>query len=158
MKTTPRELTHRAENFTAELRELRQNLNKMKDRLFSGEVDRSLFTAKIVKGAKVITAVRSDIDANDLRKLGDFIKERDPDSVAVLASVGEDKITLLAVCGANSVARGMHAGKLIKEVSAACGGSGGGKPDSAMGGAKDASKLDSALAAVEGYVADNIKD
>ena len=158
MKTTPRELTHRAENFTAELRELRQNLSKMKDRLFSGEVDRSLFTAKIVKGAKVITAVRSDIDANDLRKLGDFIKERDPDSVAVLASVGEDKITLLAVCGANSVARGMHAGKLIKEVSTACGGSGGGKPDSAMGGAKDASKLDSALAAVEGYVADNIKD
>ena len=158
MKTTPRELTHRAENFTNELRELRQNLSRMKDRLFSGEVDRSLFTAANVKGAKVVTAVRTDIDANDLRKLGDFIKERDPDSVAVLASVADDKITLLAVCGANSVARGMHAGKLVKEVSAACGGSGGGKPDSAMGGAKDASKLDAALASVEKYVADNIKD
>jgi len=158
MKTTPRELTHRAENFTAELRELRQNLSRMKDRLFSGEVDRSLFTAKVIKGAKVITAIRSDIDAADLRKLGDFIKERDPDSVAVLASTGGDKITLLAVCGENAVARGMHAGKLIREVSSVCGGSGGGKPDSAMGGAKDASKLDDALSIVEGYVAENIKD
>ena len=77
--------------------------------------------------------------------------------MAVLASTQGEKITLLAVCGRNAVAHGIKAGLLVKEISAACGGSGGGKPDSAMGGGRDLLKLDNALAGVDDYVAANVK-
>jgi len=70
--------------------------------------------------------------------------------------VNEDKITLLAVCGKEAVARGVKAGELVKLVSAIVGGSGGGKPDSAMGGGKDLLKLDDALAAVDDFVSDKV--
>ena len=128
----------------------------MKDKLFSGEIERVLFSAKNVKGLKVLTAVRNDVAPNDLRKMGDQIRDRAPDGVAVLASAQGEKITILAVCGKEAVARGIKAGALVKEVCAVCGGSGGGKPDSAMGGGKDALKLDDALAIVDGYVADHV--
>ena len=84
--------------------------------------------------------------------MGDFLKDKDPDVVAVLSNVEGEKITLLAVCGKNAVAKGVKAGALIKAISAVCGGSGGGKPDSAMGGGKDVLKLDDALAAVDDFV------
>ena len=89
--------------------------------------------------------------------MGDQIRDREPDAVAVLAGIQGEKITLLAVCGKNAVARGIKAGQLVKEVSAICGGSGGGKPDSAMGGGKDPMKLDNALAVVDEFVAANVK-
>ena len=140
-----------------ELKELKLSLDRMKDKLFSGEIERCLFAAKNVSGLKVLTISRSDISAADLRKLGDQIRDREPDAVAVLAGIQGEKITLLAVCGKNAVARGIKAGQLVKEVSAICGGSGGGKPDSAMGGGKDPMKLDNALAIVDEFVAANVK-
>ena len=73
--------------------------------------------------------------------------------VAVLAAVNEGKITFLAVCGKEAVARGIKAGDLVKNVCAICGGKGGGKPDSAMGGGSDLLKLDDALASVDDFVA-----
>ena len=72
--------------------------------------------------------------------------------VAVLASVNGEKITFLAVCGKEAVKRGVKAGDIIKQVSAIAGGSGGGKPDSAMGGGKDVLMLDNALAMVDNVV------
>ena len=156
LKTTPKELLTRAHGVMMEIKELKQNLDRMKDKLFSGEIERVLFSAKNVKGLKVLTAVRNDVAPNDLRKMGDQIRDRAPDGVAVLASAQGEKITILAVCGKEAVARGIKAGALVKEVCAVCGGSGGGKPDSAMGGGKDALKLDDALAIVDGYVADHV--
>ena len=76
--------------------------------------------------------------------------------VAVLASVTEGKITFLAACGKNAVASGVKAGDIIKHITKICGGSGGGKPDSAMGGGKDVLKLDDALAAVDDFVAEKL--
>jgi alanyl-tRNA synthetase len=72
--------------------------------------------------------------------------------VAVLSTVAGDKVTFLAICGKEAIAKGMKAGELVKLVCSACGGSGGGKPDSAMGGGKDATKVDDALAQVDNYV------
>ena len=63
---------------------------------------------------------------------------------------------MLAVCGKNAVAKGVRAGDLVKLVCTACGGSGGGKPDSAMGGGKDATKVDDALALVDDFVASKL--
>ena len=73
--------------------------------------------------------------------------------MAVLSAVNDGKITFLSVCGKAAVARGIKAGDLIRKVTAICGGKGGGKPDSAMGGGTDLLKVDDALATVDDFVA-----
>ena len=73
-----------------------------------------------------------------------------------MSAVADGKITFLAVCGKDAVAKGLKAGDLVKLVCTECGGSGGGKPDSAMGGGKDVVKLDNALALVDDFVASKL--
>ena len=157
LKTSPGELIRKAESTVNELKELRQQMEAMKDRMLSGEVSQFLFSAKDVAGLKVLTAIRNGVSVPDLRKLGDMLRDKEPRLVAVLASENEGKISILAVCGKDAVARGLKAGLLVKQVCAICGGSGGGKPDSAMGGGKDALKLDDALATVDDFVLKNVK-
>ena len=111
-----------------------------------------MFAAKTVGDLKVLTATKNDIAVDDLRKLGDLLRDKAPNVVAVLAGVTGEKISLLAVCGKDAVAKGVKAGELVKKVSAICGGSGGGKPDSAMGGGKDPLMVDNALAMVDNVV------
>ena len=103
-----------------------------------------------------MTAVIPDADANKLRQMGDMLRDKDSTVVAVLATVNGDKITFLAVCGKDAIAKGLKAGDLVKLVCTACGGSGGGKPDSAMGGGKDATQVDNALALVDDFVASKL--
>ena len=74
----------------------------------------------------------------------------------ILASISEEKVTFLAVCGKEAVAKGVKAGDLVKLVSGICGGKGGGKPDSAMGGGSDLLKVDDALAAVDDFVSEKL--
>jgi len=157
LKTTPADLMQKIRSSMQEIRDLRQSVDKMKDRIFAGDVERFLFSAKDVGGLKLVTAVRSDLDANDLRKMGDFLRDKDPDIVAVLATAGEEKITFQAVCGKNAVARGVRAGDIIRTITPICGGKGGGKPDSAMGGGRDVLKLDDAMAAVDDFLAAALK-
>ncbi len=153
LKTTPAELFHKAQSSMAEIRELHQVIDRMKDKLLAGDVDSLLFSAKEVGGLKVITGSRQDTDAADLRKLGDFLRDKAPNVVAVLGAVNGEKVTLLAVCGKNAVAQGIKAGDIIKSIAPIVGGKGGGKPDSAMGGGTDTLKVDDALAAVDDFVA-----
>ena len=103
-------------------------------------------------GLKVITATVPEADAARLRQMGDILKDREPNVIAVLASVSGEKITFLCVCGKEAVKKGIKAGDIIKQVSAIAGGSGGGKPDSAMGGGKDPLMVDNALAMVDNVV------
>ena len=105
----------------------------------------------------MITATVQEADPAKLRQMGDLLRDKAPDVVAVLSTVKDDKLTFLAVCGKEALAKGLKAGELVKLVCTACGGSGGGKPDSAMGGGKDATKLDNALALVDDFVASKIK-
>ena len=105
---------------------------------------------------KVLTATVNEADANKLRQMGDLLRDKAPNGVGVLATVSGDKITFLAVCGKEAVAKGIKAGDIIKKVTAICGGKGGGKPDSAMGGGSDVSKLDNALACVDDFVAEKL--
>ena len=158
LKTTPHDLIQKAHATILEVKEMRQNVDKLKDKLFSGEIERTLFAAKSVKGLKVVTVTRSDIETNDLRKMGDFLKDRSPDVVALLAAIQGEKITLNAVCGKNAIARGIKAGDIIKNLAPICGGKGGGKPDSAMGGGSDVLKLDDMMAALDNFVAERAKD
>ena len=157
LKTTPGELIAKAQSSMQEMRNLQQTIEKMKDKVFAGDVDNLMFSAKKVGELKVVTAVRQGTDANDLRKLGDFLRDKDASIVAVLGTVNGEKVTLLAVCGKNAVASGIKAGDIIKAIAPIVGGKGGGKPDSAMGGGADALKLDDALAAVDDFVAEHLK-
>ena len=156
-KTTPAELFMKAEGSLREMRELRQKLETMKDKLLAGEIDQFLFSAKTVGGVKVLTANRGGTDANALRRMGDFLRDREPSIVAVLSAVSGDKVTLLAVCGRDAVAKGIKAGDIIKTIAPIVGGRGGGKPDSAMGGGTDVNKVDDALAAVDDFVASKLQ-
>ena len=152
----PADLIAKAKGFTAELKEARQNVERMKEKILHSDVDRFLYASKNIGGIKVITTTRTDLDAGDLRKLGDFLRDKDPDTVAVLATATESKVTFVAVCGKNAVAKGIRAGDLVRAVSAVAGGKGGGKPDSAMGGGSEVLKIDDALAIVDDFVAEKL--
>jgi len=135
-----------------EIKELKRAIETFKARETAGETDRFLLGSRKVGDFRIITANIPNADAGKLRQMGDTMRDKAPDVVAVLSSVNDDKITFLAVCGKDAVAKGMKAGELVKLVCTCCGGSGGGKPDSAMGGGKDVTKIDNALAMVDDYV------
>ena len=158
LKTTPQELLHKAAATVQDMKEMRQSVDRLKDKLFSGEIERTLFSAKEIHGLKVFTMTRSDMGAGDLRKMGDFVKDKAPNCVALMAAVNDGKITLLAACGKNAIQRGIKAGDIIKNLAPICGGKGGGKPDSAMGGGSDVLKLDDCLAALDDFVDSHVKE
>ena len=152
-KTAPNTILERMEQQADEMKELRQALEKFKTEASLGEARQVMASAKTVGGLHVITGTRQNLDANALRAMGDFMRDKDPSVVAVLASINGEKVSFLAVCGKEAVYKGIKAGELVKSVSAVCGGKGGGKPDSAMGGGTDLLKVDDALAAVDDFVA-----
>ena len=86
------------------------------------------------------------MDSGALRTLGDQMRDKMDCGIAIFASEAGDKITFSAAASKSAVAKGVHAGKIIGEIAKVCGGGGGGKPDSAQAGGKDASKIDEALA------------
>ena len=153
LKAKPGELREKAKAMMTEAKKLHQEIEKFKAEASVGEARQFLMSAKTVGELKVLTASRENVDAATLRQMGDFLKDKEPNVVAVLASTSGEKISFLAVCGKNAIAKGIKAGDLVKNVCTICGGKGGGKPDSAMGGGKDMLKLDDALASVDDYVA-----
>ena len=152
LKTTQAELESKLEAQIGELKDIKAKLEKFKEEASLGEARSFLTAAKTVGSLKVITAQRDGMDPNTMRKLGDFLRDKEPGVVGVLASVHDGKVTLLAVCGKDAVAKGVKAGDIIKAIAPICGGKGGGKPDSAMGGGTEVSKVDDALAAVDDLV------
>ena len=152
LKAKPGDLREKAEALMNELKQLHQAVEAFRSREAAGSAERILFAAHEVGGLKVVTATVPDADAGRLRTMGDFLRDKDPKVVAVLAAVNEGKITFLAVCGKEAVKAGIKAGDIIKQVSAIAGGSGGGKPDSAMGGGKDPMMVDNDLAIVDNVV------
>ena len=134
-------VSRKAESAMNEIKELRQQMDAMKDKLLSGEIQQLTASAREVKGLRVLSVIRNGVSVPDLRKWGDLLRDKDPRVVGVLVSENEGKISVLAVCGPEAVKQGVKAGVLVKQLCAACGGSGGGKPDSAMGGVKDLALL-----------------
>ena len=157
LKTKPAELVDRIHAQADEIKSLKRTIETIKARETAGEAERFLIGARKVGELNVITASVPDADPNKLRQMGDLLRDKDANVVAVLSSVKDGKITFLAVCGKGAVAKGIKAGELVKLVCTTCGGSGGGKPDSAMGGGKDATKIDNALALVDDFVTSKMK-
>ena len=156
LKTAPAGLLERMEQQANEMKQLRQALDKLKAEASLGEAKQFLASAKTVKGLHVITTTRTGMDTAAMRTMGDFLRDKDPSVVAVIASINGEKVSFLAVCGKEAVARGIKAGDLVRAVSAVCGGKGGGKPDSAMGGGTELLKVDDALASVDDFVSEKL--
>jgi len=156
LKTNPAELTARICQLQGEMKAMKKSLEAASAGQMKEEADRLLGTAQQIADLRLITAKVTGAEGDGLRKLGDMLRDRGEDVIAVLVTENEEKLTFLAVCGKAAVAKGVKAGEIIKHVTAICGGSGGGKPDTAMGGGKDPSKVGEALDSVAGLVSEKI--
>jgi len=155
---TPEELPGKLETQMATLRELRAKVDAAISKDANNEARRILTGARDIGGLKVITTIieDADVDVDKLRQIEDTLRDWEAGVVAVLATAKDDKVTIVAACGKVAVERGIKAGDIVREAAKICGGSGGGKPDFAMGGGKDAGKLREALDAVDGFVKDKL--
>ena len=133
-----------------EIQNLNAEMTKLKSAdMFSSAVD--------VDGLELYTAKVEGTTPDALRSMGDDVKTKGDNVVAVLAGVNGDKANFVAVCGKGAIAKGVKAGDLVKEVAKIANGGGGGRPDSAMAGAKDITKIDEALSKAEEIVKSLIK-
>ncbi|WP_201009012.1 alanine--tRNA ligase [Paenibacillus glycanilyticus] len=152
LKANNNDVPKRIEALFAQVKELgRENeqLQAKLSRIEAGSLEQS---AKTVGDVTVLSAKVSAPTMDALRGIADELKAKLPSAVIILGAVQEDKVSLVAAVSADLVKKGFHAGKIVKEAAAHCGGSGGGRPDMAQAGGKDASKLDEALKLAEELV------
>lgn len=139
------ELVSRCAAVMAELKEKERALAALEQKMADSRIQGLFENAQAIGKVRFISAAFSGTKPETLRMMGDKIREQAPNVVAVLLSVNEGKATLLAVCGKDAIASGMHAGKILKEAVSSVGGSGGGRPESAMGGVPDPLRADEAV-------------
>ncbi|ARA98988.1 alanine--tRNA ligase [Geobacillus thermodenitrificans] len=152
LKTSPRELNARLDGLFAELRQLQRENESLAARLAHMEAEHLTRQVKEVGGVPVLAAKVQANDMNQLRAMADDLKQKLGTAVIVLAAVQGGKVQLIAAVTDDLVKKGYHAGKLVKEVASRCGGGGGGRPDMAQAGGKDANKVGEALDYVETWV------
>lgn len=148
MKSAPGAVVERTRAFVQNAAETKKEFEALKAEMSKGAADELLKNATDVKGVSVITARVDGSDVETMRGMIDTIKDKLPTAAAVLASVSDGKVTFVGGATKDAVAKGVHIGKLIKEVASVAGGGGGGKPDSAQAGGKDITKADEALGVV----------
>ncbi len=151
------DLPKRASQVQGELSRAKKDVEALNAKLASTKLDGILSSAKTVGSVRLITAALQDMQPEAARSLADEIKANYSDAVAVLALCGGQKLSFLAVAGKDAVAAGAHAGKLVGAVAAVTGGKGGGRPDNAMAGGQDQSKIDEALASAEAALLAQLK-
>ncbi len=150
----PSDLAGKASQVMNELKEKESALESLQGKLAELRMEGPFNNSKLVNGVRVVTALFSSTDSSALRTMCDRIRDQAPNIVAVLAGINDGKGNFAATLGKNAQEKGLHAGKLVKAVAQITGGNGGGKPDFAMAGARDLTKIDEALGAVEGLVAE----
>ncbi len=139
------ELVEKAGALNEKLKATEKELDKLKSQMAAGQTDDIMNKAITVGDVKLATAKFNGISADDMRKMLDGIKDKYSDAVVVLAGINGEKLTFCVSCGKDAVSKGAKAGNIVKEIAVICGGNGGGKPDFAMAGGKDVSKVDEAL-------------
>lgn len=138
----------RAAALTAELKEAGKQLEIAKAQLASAKIDGLFESAADVDGVRIVSAYLSGTASDSLRNMLDRMRDKAPNAVAALIGSDGEKTTLAIGVGKLALARGLKAGVLVKQVAAIAGGNGGGKPDFAMAGIRDNTKIDEALQAV----------
>lgn len=142
-------LADKAKNISDEIKLLKKELEDIKKAAMGGEADKLASAAVEINGIKLITKEFADYNINDLRGLSDDIKASNKNICMVFAAVNGEKVTFLVSLTDDLVEKGLHAGKMIKEIAQAAGGGGGGKADMAQAGAKDVSKIKDAFSVAE---------
>ena len=143
------DISKKATALQNELHGVKKEIEALNAKLASTKLDGILASAKTVGSVKLIAARLDDMQLDAARTLADDIKAKYADTVALIAVASGEKLNFIAVVGKDALAAGAHAGKLVGSVAAVCGGKGGGRPDNAMAGGKDISKIDEALASAE---------
>ncbi|AEI44896.1 alanine--tRNA ligase [Paenibacillus mucilaginosus] len=149
LKSNIADVPKRIDALFGQIKELSRENESLKAKLGGIEAGSLTDQVRTVNGVQLLAAQVSAADMESLRNIVDQMKSKLGSAVIVLGAPAEDKVNLVAAVTPDLVAQGYHAGKLIKEVAVRCGGSGGGRPDMAQAGGKDASKLQEALQSVE---------
>lgn len=157
-KTEPSQLTNKIENYLEEIKALKSENEKLKSKLAGSALGDVMNQVTEVKGVKLLAVKLADVDMNELRNLGDQLKEKLGEGVILLASAtAPDKVNLLAMATDGAMSKGAHAGNLIKELAALVGGGGGGRPNMAQAGGKNAAGIDSVISAAQTVLGNQIK-
>ena len=154
---TPEALPEKAASLLDELSQSRKQINSLRQSLVAEEFEQALSRTTLVNGVNVLAVALANADPDSLHQMADRFRQRFPSAgVAVLACISSGRPALLAVVTDDLVKRGLHAGELVKHVATPLGGSGGGRPNLAQAGGKDASNLPQALDSVAAWVAEKI--
>jgi len=152
LKSNITDVPKRIDSVLAQVKELQRENESLRGKLGSIEAGSLTDNVKQVQGVNVLAASVNASDMDSLRNIVDELKVKLGSAVIVLGAVAGDKVNLVAAVTPDVISKGAHAGKLIKEIAAICGGSGGGRPDMAQAGGKDTSKLEEAIGAVHTIV------
>lgn len=151
------ELVRKSAAMTAELKEKDKQIDQLSSKLAGIQVESLVNGAQNVGDTKLVVSRFDGVKPDELRTMGDKIRDRCADSVAVFATVNGEKGTIFVSVGKDALDKGANAGRIVKAVAQITGGNGGGKPDNAMAGAKDLSKIDEALTKAADIVAEFVK-
>ena len=157
LKTSENEVVERTQAVISDNKEMEKEIQALNAEITKLKSADMFSKPTLVDGLELYIAKIEGTTPDALRSMGDDLKNKGENVVALIAGVNGEKANLVAVCGKNAIAKGVKAGDLVREIAKLAGGGGGGRPDSAMAGAKDISKLDGALAAVEQTVKSLIK-
>ncbi len=138
----------RAEALAAELKETAKQLEILKAQMAAAKIDGLFENAADIDGVRIVSAYLTGTGADTLRDMVDKVRDKAPNAVTVLIGSDGNKTMMAVGVSKNAMARGLKAGALVKKIAAIAGGNGGGKPDFAMAGIRDTSKIDDALNAV----------
>ena len=144
-KATPDSVVKKLETLIQEQKELAKEVEQLKAKM-AGEAVKDILNSKMeIKGISIICAEVPNAEGNALKTMGDELKNKFDDVIVVLASAKDEKVSLLAMATEGAIKAGAHAGNIIKESVAVCGGGGGGRPNMAQAGGKDVTKVKDAL-------------
>lgn len=155
--SNPAELASKCASVSAEMKALEKQVEVLNGQLAATRIDGLFKNAVDVGGVKLIYARFDGISSDALRTMGDKIRDKEPSAVAVFAGVSENGASFVCACGKNAVEKGANAGKIVKEAAAVTGGKGGGRPDGAMAGIGDVSKIDEAFSKLSEIISSMLK-
>ena len=152
LKSTETEIAKHAAALQAELKSAKSEIASLEAKIAQSKLSGITDKAQTIGNFSVIASRVDGVTLDAVRAMCDNIRAESKNSITLIAVVSDDKLNFVCACGADAVKSGAHAGKIVKEIAAICGGGGGGKPDSATAGGKDLSKINDAIGALTSVV------
>jgi alanyl-tRNA synthetase len=157
LRCSQKEIGSKIGSLLQEIKDKEKQIVELKGKLANNSEADLMNSLKDIKGVKLVKGVLKDVDGESLRTLADKLRDKIEDGVVVLGSSVEDKVFFVAMAAKDAVSKGIHCGKIVKEVATIAGGGGGGRPDMAQAGGKLPEKLEEAINSVEKIVEDLVK-